>query len=58
MIFVLSFILKVHFDHFIGQNATKNLGLDIKIVTLYNLVAKLLHILILSVMADVSHLGH
>ena len=56
MIFWVSSILKVNLDHFNGQNTPKNPGVDIKIVTLHDLAAKLFHFLILPVMADVGHL--
>jgi hypothetical protein len=54
--FWVSCILKVNLKHFNGQNTPKNPGLDIKIVILHNLAAKLFHFLILPVMADVGHL--
>ena len=56
MIFWVSSILKVNLDHFNGQNTPKNPGVDIKIVTLHDLAAKLFHFLILPVMADVGHI--
>ena len=56
MIFWVSSNLKVNLDHFNGQNTPKNPGVDIKIVTLHDLAAKLFHFLILPVMADVGHL--
>ena len=58
MIFWVSSILKVNLDHFNGQNTPKNPGVDIKIVTLHDLAAKLFHFLILPVMADVGHYDH
>ena len=43
MIFWVSSILKVNLDHFNGQNTPENPGVDIKIVTLHDLAAKLFH---------------